>query len=98
MVASSNPSIFTGSRDHLDGGKDALKKISKLRSFLNKLFSDSRSAEGAPRWPQARISQFLKVPVRRLESHHIYSVGGLGGASFLDFSALIEVVTGHHKN
>ena len=48
MVASSNPCIFTGSRDHLDGGKNALKKKPLTQeAFLKKLFSDSRSAEGA---------------------------------------------------
>ena len=49
MVASSNPSIFTVSRDHLDGGKDApQKKPLTSKASLKKLFSDSRSPEGAP--------------------------------------------------
>ena len=49
MVASSNPSIFTVSRDHLDGGQNAPKKKPLTsKASLKKLFSDSRSAEGAP--------------------------------------------------
>ena len=77
MVASSNPYTFTGSRDHLDGGKNALKKKPLTQAFLKKLFSDSRSAEGATQMAAspnhsifrgscatARIASYLKC--RRL--------------------------------
>ena len=32
----------------------------------------------ARRWPQARITPYLRCAVRRLESLHFYGVGGLG--------------------
>ena len=36
MVASSNPSIFIVSRDHLDGGKNATKKASNFTGIFEK--------------------------------------------------------------
>ena len=48
MVASSNPCIFTGSRDHLDWRQNALKKkLLTSKAFLKKRFEASRSPEGA---------------------------------------------------
>ena len=69
-VASSIHCIFTGCRGHLEGGQnEPPKKASKLRSFFEKLFSASRSADGGPkaprRWPQARLTAFLQGEMRR---------------------------------
>ena len=48
VAASSNPCIFTVSRDHLDEGRKAIKKeVVKLITFLKKPFSNSRWIDGS---------------------------------------------------